>query len=302
MKLREQNIFKPNLLLKDDEEQHRWLISYADLVTLLLCFFIALYAISNVNLAKYKQVAQSIGLAFNQLKPQNTPEPAQNTEAPVVEAEAITEVNPNIADDLAELLEADLIGINEHEDWIEISLKSNVLFSSGDAQLLAQSKAVLEPIALILKQFNQPIRVEGFTDNIPIQNPLYPSNWELSSARSSAVARFLIEQGLPAQQLFVVGYAENFPIRDNATHQGREANRRVNIVLSQDIFVERLAQNQYPTPTPNPQPTPINNDKNTDYKQQLKVLWTQNKDAIEQLKKMHIDSTIRYSNHPERVQ
>lgn len=310
MKLRDRNIYQPRFHMPDDDNKDRWVISYADFITLLLSFFIAMYAISSVNVGKYKQVAQSIQVAFNKkhtidsLPTQPTVQIEQGRQDNVRPANDILNLATILKHDLNDLIDHNLIEIKHNEEWIEISLKSKVLFPSADAVLLDEASAVLEPIALILKQFPNPIRIEGFTDSLPISNPLFPSNWELSAARSSAVARFLIEENVPHKRLFVVGFADNYPISDNSTLIGREQNRRVNIVISKSESLTRLQQAAF-APPDDPSADTAKKDEIVDqsvYQQQLKALWEKNKEDIKKLNKLKINGTVRFSNHPERIE
>jgi len=124
------------------------------------------------------------------------------------------------------------VSITATEFWIEINMKSNLLFPSGVAKVNDSAYAVIEAIAGILKGYPNPIVVAGFTDDVPIATPMYPSNWELSSARASAIVRLLIDFGLESSLLSAVGYAQVKPISDNRTEEGRQKNRRVVIRIT----------------------------------------------------------------------
>ena len=139
---------------------------------------------------------------------------------------------------------ADLIGSNQltvrgNELWVELELNSSLLFPSGDALPNDAAFGLLEKVAEILAPFDNPIRVEGFTDNLPISTDKYPTNWELSAARAGSVVRMLVADGVDPERLAAVGYGEFQPVADNATAEGRARNRRVVLVISRHLDVRR---------------------------------------------------------------
>jgi chemotaxis protein MotB len=296
----------PKADLSEESDNDRWVISYADFITLLLSFFIAMYAISNVNVSKYKQAADSLEVAFKQKKKiKSTPtQPINQVEQGAQQLTQPANDLLNLAKilkfDLKDLIDNNLIDIKSEDEWIEISLKSNVLFASADAKLLSGAAVVLDPISLILKELPNPIRIEGFTDNVPIKNPLFESNWELSAARSSAVVRYFIKNDLPPDKFMVVGFADNFPVSDNSTLLGREENRRVNIVISKNESLSRLAAKQFKAVVAVEDPV-IDIQPKQDYRKKLKTMFEENKDEIKKLQKLRVNGSIRYSNHPERM-
>jgi len=224
------------------EEGHinheRWLVSYADFITLLFAFFVVLYAASSINETKYRSVSEILQATFStppkSIAPIQVGEIAQSLE----ENKGGTNVDPldQIASELEKqfegLIKADLVKIKKTDQWIELEIKSNVLFLSASASLLEGAKPYANLLADTLKKVDAPITVEGFTDNVPINNELYPSNWELSTARASAMVRYLIEQGVDSKHLAAVGFAENFPESSNDTEEGRSRNRRVIFLIS----------------------------------------------------------------------
>lgn len=234
------------------EEEHgsseRWMVSYADFITLLFAFFVVMYSISSVNEGKYKILTESLVGVFSQTP--KTMEPIQlGNEVPrVLEAPQDAQHSPSaesahIQDPLESIAETmqqafgELISIGDlrvhaNELWIEIELSSGLLFPSGDALPLDSAFELVDRIADILAPYDNPIHVEGFTDNIPIRSQLYPTNWELSAARAASVVRMLNGGGIDASRLAAVGYGEHRPIADNTTAEGRRANRRVVLLVS----------------------------------------------------------------------
>lgn len=258
----------------EHENLERWLVSYADFITLLFATFVVLYALSQADLAKFKDVAQSIRAAFNPAKsvlenpggvmpgtpdadilpdsgnsildkilPQNS-EGEQNKDALRELTESVQQINQEIAQlnhqSGAGSNAKETIGQSElkiQERGIVLSFASSMFFESGSAGLKPESFGALDKVALTLKGLNRVIHVEGHTDNIPISTAVYPSNWELSTARASSVVRYLIQKHkFKPQVLAAVGYAHSRPLRSNKTEEGRRKNRRVDVViLSSDI-------------------------------------------------------------------
>lgn len=239
------------------DEEHinneRWMVSYADFITLLFAFFVVMYSISSVNEGKYKVLTESLMGAFSQTP--RTMEPIQvGDEIPLTtvvqppEPDQLTGTSAGAAetgaeDPLASIAEAmqaafgDLISVGDlrvhaNELWIEIELSSGLLFPSGDALPLDSAFGLIDRIAEILAPYDNPIHVEGFTDNLPIRSRIYPTNWELSATRAATVVRMLSGGGIDAGRLAAVGYGEHRPVADNSTVEGRRANRRVVLLVS----------------------------------------------------------------------
>jgi len=140
-----------------------------------------------------------------------------------------------------ELIQSDQLTVRGNEMWIEIELSSSLLFPSGDAIPNNQAFSIIEKVAKILAPYQNPVKVEGFTDNLPIQTAQYPTNWELSSARASSIVRMLAMDGVDPSRLAAVGYGEFQPIADNASAEGRARNRRVVLVISRNLDTRRGA-------------------------------------------------------------
>lgn len=122
---------------------------------------------------------------------------------------------------------------------MEIELNSSLLFPSGDAIPTDRAFVIIEKIAKILAPYENPVHIEGFTDNLPINTPQFPSNWELSTARAASIVRMLAMDGVSPGRLAAVGYGEFQPLADNATAEGRTRNRRVVLVVSRNLDVRR---------------------------------------------------------------
>ncbi|MGE4405976.1 flagellar motor protein MotD [Pseudomonas sp.] len=243
--------------LEEHENHERWLVSYADFITLLFAFFVVMYSISSINEGKYKILSDSLVGVFNQVdrsvKPipigeerPRTTEPNVSDELagqPSTASELVLDPLQSIAQSMREAF-GDLIGkeqltVRGNELWVEIELNSSLLFPSGDALPNDQAFELIEKIAGILAPFDNPIHVEGFTDNLPISTDKFPTNWELSAARAGSVVRMLAAQGVNPSRLAAVGYGEYQPVADNATAEGRARNRRVVLVVSRNLDVRR---------------------------------------------------------------
>jgi len=222
----------------------RWLITYADLITLLMVFFIVMYAISTVNQKKYESLAASLKSAFNTGSGQNTIAEFQgegilsnikyqvnNEGIKSPEDNELKKVMMKIKEYVDENGLQKSIHLTLTERGLVISLVDTVLFQSGQADLTPQAKLVLNKIVGMMATVTNQIRVEGHTDNIPISNVRFPSNWELSTARATKVISFLIDKGLSPEKLSAAGYSEYRPVVPNTSEQNKALNRRVDIVI-----------------------------------------------------------------------
>lgn len=245
-----------------EPEEHvnheRWLVSYADFITLLFAFFVVMYSISSINEGKYKIISQALVGVFNDaeraLKPIPIGEERPKTVTPAkplvndsdetaAGIQGTSDPLKSIADDISaafgDLISSNQMTVRGNELWVETELNSSLLFASADALPSDQAFTIIDKVAAILKPFENPIHVEGFTDNFPISTAQYPTNWELSSARASSIVRMLAMQGVNPQRLASVGYGEFQPVANNATVEGRARNRRVVLVVSRNLDVRR---------------------------------------------------------------
>lgn len=214
-----------------DEHEHygseRWIIPYADLVTLLLALFIVLYAAADRERAA--QIAKSISAQFSDTV--SRPEPnVGNGVLPggtsLLEEQTALDTTFASNQKLRERAR-----MSQNEKGIVISLAEAGFFDSGDAKVRDDALPLIDSIADSLQNSRALIRVEGHTDSTPISTPRYPSNWELSSARASAVLAKMISRGVQPSRLSVAGYGDINPVADNNTTEGRALNRRVDIVI-----------------------------------------------------------------------
>jgi chemotaxis protein MotB len=273
---------------KHKHEEHgnheAWAIPYGDLVTLLLAFFVVMYAVSSVNEGKYRVLSDSLAAAFAGapktmqpiqigekqvgsgadikvslvqqgmlegqprsllVKPpvamgkdpgsgaQTGPRPGTEEERTLGSAamQELMSVADDVEQAMSELIKDNLIVVRRHRDWVEVEIRTDILFPSGSATLSAQAQIIIRQLAATLGPRKNPIRVEGHTDDLPIRTTLYPSNWELSAARAGSVVHLLTESGIDPSRLVVIGLGEYRPRESNTTMEGRNANRRVVLVI-----------------------------------------------------------------------
>jgi chemotaxis protein MotB len=146
-------------------------------------------------------------------------------------AKQLARVADELEQALQSLVEANLVAVRRHEFWLEVEVRTDILFASGEANLSDKAIPALDALAATLLKYPNPVRVEGHTDNRPINTRYYPSNWELSAARAASVVHRFARAGLDPKRLSVIGFGENRPAQGNDTAAGRVANRRVVIVI-----------------------------------------------------------------------
>lgn len=239
--------------------QERWLITYADLITLLMIFFVLMYTMSQIDAKKYEAVANSLSIVLtgeaitiledggssvldgsaSQLIPEGTvnmpDNQAQLNEVKELIANFIAGQELGTADGASKNTGTKLsehIIVYEQERGLVISFKDTLLFSSGSADLAPQARSIITQVGTALVDLPNYIRVEGHTDDLPINTGKFPSNWELSVLRSANVVHVLNEQAnIPAERLSIIGYGEFRPLVPNDSQINRAMNRRVDIVI-----------------------------------------------------------------------
>lgn len=265
---------------EDHANHEAWAIPYGDLMTLLLAFFVVMYAISSVNAGKYRVLSDSLFAAFRgaprSMQPIQVGEKQVGSGAdmrPTIDRQAVLEGkalsslapvpvsigNPKstgnsavdgklpaqaaaaaaalsrVADEVAramdQLVMKNMVRIRRTDFWIEVEMRTDILFPSGSARLADNAVDIIQRLGGVLAPFPNPIRVEGHTDNKPIKTAVFYSNWELSAARAGSVVRVLSDHGVSPDRLAVVGYGEQRPVKGNDTAEGRNANRRVVVVI-----------------------------------------------------------------------
>jgi chemotaxis protein MotB len=250
---------------EDHVNTEAWAIPYGDLVTLLLAFFVVMYALSTINEGKFRVLSDSLQAAFrgtpSSIKPVQVGEKSRGSGADIAMTivqqsmldgqprkmlEPVTVQPPpsdrpiakqlaRVADELEtamqSLVAANLVTVRRHEFWLEVEVRTDILFASGEANLSDKAIPALDALAATLVKYPNPVRVEGHTDNRPISTRYYPSNWELSAARAASVVHRFARAGVEPKRLSVIGFGENRPAQSNDSAAGRVANRRVVIVI-----------------------------------------------------------------------
>jgi chemotaxis protein MotB len=264
----------------EHENHERWLVSYADFITLLFAFFVVMFATSQTDKNKAKAVQDSVQEALSEGKlssmvsailggspvdkhkmgnAQLHGSPKQKEAEPEGgDKGKIAELLPSLdllSKQLDEEIRAGKIKVSMERRGLVISFRQAALFPSGEASIVPSALSALEKIAVVLREVPNPVRLEGHTDSIPIHNALFQSNWDLSAARSIALLRIMTEHyRVPDSQLSIAGYADNDPAFSNDTEEGRSHNRRVDIVVLNRTGLaaepERAAAPQPPTAKP----------------------------------------------------
>ncbi len=242
------------ILHNDGEKLDRWLVSYADFITLLFAFFVVMFAVSNINEDKLEEVTSSMIEAFNTTPRSLDPIQVGNInrspsdkiiETNMLKQDGSGEQAVSSLKSLASKMETammDLINLEEitvrkTDQWLEIEINTSILFDSGSSSLVVTSQPILQKIAKILAPHPNPINVEGFTDNIPISTRAFPSNWELSAARAASVVHIFSKEGIEPSRMSAIGYGEFRPIASNDIQDGRRKNRRVVVAVLADDTV-----------------------------------------------------------------
>lgn len=242
--------------IEEPEPHDRWLVSYADLVSLLFAFFVMMYAIASADQEKHARITQAIGAAFGKpvatagtgqpalAAPLNLPLNVPPNAPPNVlmqdaaraaslhrEHAQLKAIANAIRTVLAPLVAQGQVRVTQTQRGIAVEINASLLFAPGDARLGSDSSKALIALAGVLKDDAHAIQVEGHTDNVPINNNAFASNWELSAVRAASVVRLLSEHGIAPSRLAALGYGEHQALADNATADGRLRNRRVQLMI-----------------------------------------------------------------------
>lgn len=221
-----------NIIIKQGLDD--WVMTYGDMMSLLLTFFVLIVSFSSMQETKFNQAAASLADAFGVM---SSPESVIEFNTPIIpnhspseDAEVLYEVRSIEKLLLDEELE-DQVSVKISEDGVLFSINAPFMFSSGGADLKNEPKEVLDKLAGFFTKYPYKVKIQGHTDSVPINSAKFPSNWELSASRAVSVARYFQGKGIPPEQIEATGYGEHRPIADNATVEGREKNRRVEIFL-----------------------------------------------------------------------
>lgn len=251
----------------EHDNVHRWLVSYADYMTLLFALFVVLYAMAMVNEKPFETITESVGHVFqaNDAKPKNRghgddilnvntsktnkrlfgnslleeagPEllEGEQTLSNISDSQVgsnLTSLEDELHTALYELIESGFAQLQIDGDWLEIELNSGLLFPSGSASATNSATSILGVIYNVIGEVSNFVRVRGYTDNQVIKTEIFPSNWELSVFRATAILRVLEELGMNPARMAIEGYGQYYPTADNTTAVGRSKNRKVVVAIS----------------------------------------------------------------------
>lgn len=271
---------------EEHENHERWLISYADFITLLFAFFVVMYSVSSVNEGKYRVLSEALTAAFRSpsksMQPVQLGAPAKSPlhedvsvkQAPMAvmlpnipvpkpkpplagpdrsqgsaangggrdrTERALDTIAKEIEQAMGELIRAGLVKVRRNPHAVEVEINTNVLFPTGSATLTQAARAVVTELAGVLRKFTHTVHVEGFTDDVPISSPVFPSNWELSAGRAASVVHLFTDAGIAPERMVAIGYGQYRPVADNGTPEGRTRNRRVVLVIQATSKAEAVA-------------------------------------------------------------
>ncbi|MFB9887694.1 OmpA/MotB family protein [Balneatrix alpica] len=232
--------------LMEEEESQGWLATYADLMSLLLVFFILLFSISTIQIERFKEVFTSVRFSLTQAGSTNAiielPHEAPTERKPIQKEDVIlpqTQENPEIQAVMQELSEiistpelSKEVKVVQQDDRLHIRVNGHALFEPGSTDLSYEADPILEALVKVFSQHPEfQINIQGHTDNQPIFTDKFPSNWELSAVRATTVLRYFAYEGLDAKRFSATGFADSRPLTTNQTPEGRAENRRVEFVL-----------------------------------------------------------------------
>ena len=214
----------------------RWLVSYADFITLMFAFFTMMYAISTVDAQKFDSITQALSVAFDQTSTAQPVDTVDVTDPTIRDAAAraleLSGLREQLAERLEDDVESDLVDLKLDGRGLVITLHEAGAFATGSAELSSAASGLIETVAAAIAPLENIVRVEGHTDDVPIYTAEYRSNWELSTARASSVVTYLVgEMGMQPERFAIAGYGEFRPQVPNESDANRAMNRRVDIVV-----------------------------------------------------------------------
>lgn len=217
--------------LEPKVNHERWLVSYSDFVTLLFAFFVVMYSVSQVNEEKYKKLSVTLNEAFSDSSAPKNESVKNNIE----KTATLSQLEKKLRDTMEGVPVIGEISLSANENWLELSLSSELLFESGSAQASDGAEEIFKRISQSLGSHENEIQIQGHTDNVPINNEYFTDNWALSSARAIAIVNYFSSQGVEPKRLSAVSLGEHRPIASNDTLEGRMKNRRVVIRVSSKV-------------------------------------------------------------------
>ncbi len=239
---------------EEHENHERWLVSYADFITLLFAFFVVMYSVSSVNEGKYRILSESLSGSFSKTKPDSDLSiidlPVTKSKPSVVQDPASAKKNAQsflqAANAIAAAKVPEGVKVNTTERGLSIQIADDTLFGSGTSSINPDMQEYLDLITGLVRNLPNLITVEGHTDNQPIRTAQYPSNWDLSTARANALIRYFTEQhNLRSDRFSSTGFAGTRPLQSNSTSEGQAANRRVELIVLRGTDAEASQFNPF---------------------------------------------------------
>lgn len=230
------------------DNNERWLLTYADLITLLLAFFIVMYSMSRIDAKQFGKMSEALnGILKGGKSVIDKGDAAQIKGQGILKLGDLNVIQKQLAKRFEILGKNDEVQTEITERGLVVHIMESALFEEGSAELLNKTTNILDVIYDGIKDRPNHIRIEGHTDDRSIQSPIYPSNWELSTARATSVVRYFIENyNLSADKLSALGYSEYRPIKPNNTIENRAKNRRVDVViLTMDLTLKEPTSQLY---------------------------------------------------------
>ena len=238
-----------------------WAMTFGDIMSLLLCFFVLMFSMSEIKVEKILIAADSLRSGLGNGSTRMLEDAGMGGSSAVDSDVLMSDPAPyditiamDDVDDFMEFIGTTLesfvarrgvesyVDVKQDPESVSLNIQDVVLFDTGSAELRAQSRDLIEELGRIVTDFDMPVVVAGHTDDRPIRTRVFPSNWELSSARASTVARIVVQQGLAPSQIHVEGYAEHRPTATNETAEGRSKNRRVAVLYTRDNVISQLIE------------------------------------------------------------
>jgi len=236
---------------EEHENHERWLVSYADFITLLFAFFVVMYSVSSVNEGKYRVLSESMLQAFTNHKPLGQMSvvelPLEQTrpalEKQIQQRPDDFQVYIEVANALDSLEHAASdVSVQNTARGISIKIKDEVAFESGSVEIKREAREIIDLVAVLVRDFPNLISIEGHTDTVPIQSARFPSNWELSASRAASLVRYFVNKHeLNPARFSATGFGGERPLETNLTPEGRSANRRVEIVILRETTIPEVS-------------------------------------------------------------
>lgn len=219
---------------EEHENHERWLVSYADFITLLFAFFVVMFASSHADNAKIQKLSESVSEAFANggISPRSHAMQHSVDRRPEIKVTDLSQSLEHLRRELKPEIDSGKLQVSLQGRGLVVSLKEAAFFPSGDATISRDVYPIVGKLAVTIQKLPNPVRLEGHTDSIPIHNERFASNWHLSTARSIAMLELLTGQfQIPGNRFAVAGYADTIPLEKNETNEGRARNRRVDLTI-----------------------------------------------------------------------